>query len=352
MSCPVLSFSKTYTKLGSSGLSITIDVPEVYSCTNIQLRFRSQTSTIQDWFDYAVLSSLSTTINFAVPPSVCFVDVRLIQCCPEPPPLCPYPQVYDESTGKCVTPPVPPGDGGGGGGPPPNPDDPPCALIAVSDEEECSIPVSIINPYIKPGDENIAQEYNDISVPKRVNLTITQNSCDDISALLCHVRCATPVEPKGDCPCRFTPYVDVYSLPQLNIGRVPHGVPLDIDCLCSYEGGLRSRPKFSTPEYSKIEAYYQASYGFYAVPFIDGVAYDTTDLNTNTFVKIHTANDSEELRQWFIDHFRFFGINTDKTEIRNVWPYTDLYWHPYDFCIENQTFTPEPGVVYINIIPC
>lgn len=325
MSCTSLLFSQTHILLGTFGISITITVPEVYSCTNIQLRLRSETGIVKDWFDYAILSQLVTTINYTFPPSVCYIDVRLAQCCPgdDPPP-------------------------------PPNPDDPPCALISNFDDE-CSPAVTITNPYRRPDDILVTTDYNNISIPKKVNLKITQNSCSNISALLCTVRCAgvpPPPEPEVGCPCNFIPYADIYSLPQLNIGRLPHGVPLDFDCLCNHSGDVRSRPDFGLPTHTRVESYFSAAYGYGAVGFIDGIGYDSTGLNTRSWVRLPDFDNSDQLRTWLKNHFRFFGISNDKSQIRNVWPYTDLYWHPFDFCIENSGFTPEDGVAYVNIVPC
>lgn len=336
MSCTPLSFSQTHTILGTFGISITIDVPEVYSCTNIQLRLRSETETIEDWFDYAILDDTTIIINYTFPPSVCYIDVRLAQCCPEPPP---DPDDPD---------PPPPG-----GDPPPgsSPDDPPCALIASSDDE-CSEAVTISNPYRRPSDVLVTTSYNDISIPKKVNLKITQTSCSDISALLCTVRCVEAPEFEGECPCNFIPWTDIYSLPLLNIGRTPYGVPLDVDCLCNYNGGVRLAPEYGLPNYTKIQPYFSAAYGYTAIGFIDGIGYDSTNLNTNSWIKLPEFDNSNQLRIWLRNHFRFFGIKSNKTQIRNVWPYTDLYWHPFDFCIDNTKFTPEEGVAYVKIVPC
>jgi hypothetical protein len=333
MSCTELSFTYNYVLLGSGGISITIDVSTVYECTNIQLRYRDNNGTvINDWFDYAVLTSLSTTINFALPPDVCNIDIRLNQCCPEPPPVGPDP-------------PIPPG---GGGEIPEIPDDPPCVIIADPNEDACYESVSITNPYLRPEDSSITQEYNDIVVPKQLNLTITHNSCSDISALLCSPRCTPPEDPTGQCACKFNPYVNIEDLPStVSTNRTPYGVPLDIDFSCTY--GSRG-PTYDLPQYNKIEAY-SFNYGFNAMPTIDGMIYDNSSLNSNTLIKIKTASNSEELRQWLVDHFRFFGINPDFS-IRMTWPYTDLYWYPYDLCVPSSEFTAEAGVVYVNVVPC
>jgi hypothetical protein len=331
MSCTSLSFSQTHTLLGSFGISITITVPEVYDCTNIQLRLRSETETVEDWFDYAILSQTVTTINYTFPSGVCYIDVRLIQCCPP---------------GPGLDGPIP------GDGVPFNPDDPPCALSSDSFEDECSSTVSISNPYRRPADLSVAQEYNVISIPKRVKLTVTQNNCSDINALLCTIRCSETPESQGQCPCLFSPSVDIYSLPQLNIGRLPYGVPLDIDCLCNFVGGPKARPNFSLPEYTKVEAYFSSSYGYRAVGFIDGVGYDSTRLNRNSWIKLHECDNSTQLRDWLKNHFRFFGISENKDSTRFVWPYTDLFWHPFDFCLENNQFTAESGVAYVKVVPC
>lgn len=332
MSCSSLPFSQTHTILGTFGISITINVPEVYNCSTIQLRLRSETTTVEDWFDYAILSSTSTTINYTFPPGVCYIDVRIVQCCPQPP--------------------LPP-DTPEGPPPGPPPEDPPCALITEDEGSECSENTSFTNPYRRPSDSSVSTAYNEISIPKKVNLKITQTNCSDISALLCTVRCvAEPTDVVGDCPCEFIPWVDVYTLPQLPIGREPYGTPIDIDTLCNYDGGLRCRPQFNLPTYTKIEAYTDNRYGYSALPFINGIGYDTTGVSSNGFVKVHTCNNSEELRLWIHNNFRFFGVDASKTSITNAWPYTDLYWHPFDFCIANNKFTPENGVAYVKLIPC
>jgi hypothetical protein len=137
----------------------------------------------------------------------------------------------------------------------------------------------------------------------------------------------------------------------LPIGRLPYGVPLDIDMFCTYQGSYRSRPNFELPNYTRIEAYTK-NYGFGAIPFIDGIGYDYTNLNTNTLTKIYTCENSVQLRSWLVEHFRFLGIDSTKTSIRNNWPYTDLYWFPYDFCISQLGFTPEEGVAYVDVVPC
>jgi hypothetical protein len=333
MSCESLPFSVTHSIIGSFGISITVTVPEIYNCTNIQLRLRSGSGIFVDWFDYAVLDELITTINYTFSPAICYIDVRLSQCCPIPP-------VVD---------------------PPPPEDDPPCSLISSS-EDDCSPTSTVItNPYIKSEDSSITQSYNNIVIPKKLNLTINQNSCSDVSALLCTVRCVPPPPPppppppeiEGECACNFVPSVDILSLSPLTIGRNPHGVPIDIDCLCTYEAGLRLRPHYGLPQYKRVEAYFVGGYGFSAVPFIDGVGYDTTTLNRQTWVKVVTVDNSEDLRSWLINHFRFFGISYSKTETAQVWPYTDLYWHPFDFCYQpNPKFTPESDVVYVKLIPC
>lgn len=334
-SCISLPFSQTHILLGTFGISITITVPDIYNCTNIQLRLRSETEIVEDWFDYAILSQLVTTINYTFPPSVCYIDIRLVQCCPTPPPNPDDPE-----------PPLPPGGGG------PGLEDPPCALIS-SKEDDCGPEVIIVNPYRKPEDSAVSVDYNDIIIPTKVNLKITQTSCSDIIALLCTVRCAGPLlPPEGNCPCDFIPYVNIYSLPQLNIGRLPHGVPLDIDCLCNGSGGYRSAPDFGLPTYTRVESYFAASYGYRAVGFIDGIGYDSTGLNVNSWVRLPDFDNSDQLRAWLIVHFRFFGIDQNRNEIRNTWPYTDLFWHPFNFCIENSRFTVEDGVAYVNIVPC
>lgn len=331
MSCPSLTFTHTYSIIGSGGISITIIVPEIYNCTNIQLRLKSTSGIIEDWFDYTVLNQLITTINFPVAPGVCYIDIRLNQCCGGPGPDLPPPSPDN-----------------------PPPDDPLCAPIAISDDE-CGDEVAVTNPYVKPSDSAIVTPYNDIAIPKAVSVKITHNSCSDISALLCTVRCGDPLPPEKDggiCPCRFIPLVDIYSLPKLTIGRLPHGVPIDFDTLCNYDGGLRSRPVYEAPNYTKVEVYYKASYGYSAVPFIDGVGYDTTNLNISTWVKVHESDNSYNARNWLVNHFRFFGIDNNKTQITFVWPYTDLYWTPYDFCIPNEFFTPADKTAYVSLIPC
>lgn len=341
MSCN-LSFSQTYEFLTDSIISLTITVTEVYTCTNIQLRLRSNESIVQDWFDYAIVSSLTTTINFPFSDNICFIDVRLSKCC-----------VDDGDS------PVPPGGGGGGGeggfSPPVSPDDPPCSPIATSFEEECSdTKVAITNPYVKPDDVFVTKEFNDIYIPKKVQLNLAQTNCCDIKATICTVRCAEisiPDVPKGECSCNFQPSVDIFSLPQINIGRLPYGVPLDIDINCSYASGRRFKPQFSQPEYTKVVAYYYPKY-FRATPFIDGVGYDISNLNINSWVEVHTASDSTEMRNWLIQHFRFFTLDTNKQVIQFNWPYTDLIWHSYDSCIPNGKFTPEDKTVYIYLIPC
>jgi hypothetical protein len=333
MSCD-LSFSQTSTFLSSSIISVTITVPEVYDCTNIQLRLRSIDSIIEDWFSYAVLSNLETTINFPFPPEACYLDVRLFQCCVVP----------DVDPDVPASPP---------GLPPFAPDEPPCAPIATSFEEECSeTKINITNPYVRPEDVLVSTDFNEIYIPKKVQLNIVQNSCSDITATLCTVRCAEISIPdiQGDCACNFQPSVDIYSLPKINIGRLPFGVPLDIDRKCSFSSGIINKPQYSEPDYTKVVAYYLTRNAG-ATPFVDGVGYDISNLNTATWIEVHTTNNSTEMRDWLIRRFRFFTLNKNK-EIWFNWPYTDLIWYPYDSCIENNKFTPEDKTVYVQLIPC
>lgn len=329
MPCSLEIQSVSFTPIGSFGGSLTVVVPEVYPCTNIQVRFRSSYDTIYDWEDFAVLSSTSTTFALPIPSEICHIDVRLYKCCA-----------------------VPPGPG------PDTPDDPPCAAISESFEAECSTEKqSISNGYVKPSDVDITTPKNDIYVPKKVKLTITQDDCSNIEALLCTVRCGEPPPdppdlPTGSCPCNFRPVVDIYTLPQTNIGRIPHGVPIDIDLLCTYSasGGIDMwRPQFPS-NYTKFVILYQPLWG-YATPFIDGIGYRIDALNRNTWVHVRTTSSVSQARSWLTTHFRFFTLDPSGSQIQGVWPYTDLYHTPYNFCT-GSSFTAEADTVYIKLIPC
>lgn len=236
---------------------------------------------------------------------------------------------------------------------PPAPDDSPCVAIADSFEEECSELVEVSNPYIKPDDSALTYSTSDLSIPKKVILTISQTSCTDISAQLCTVRCALPGSPPdtGFCFYDFKPSVDVYDLPQI-LTTTPNNKPIDIDILCR-DYTVR-RPSFLAPTYTKIEGYfYPARMPYATCPCINGVIYDTTNLNINTKVKIHTATDSTSFRFWFPQNFAFVTLSTDKTRILRFWPYTDLFWYPFDsFDPDNTSFTPEPETVYVDVVPC
>jgi hypothetical protein len=322
MTCIIPAFSYTSTNIGSNGLSIEITVPEIYACTNIQIRFVLQDETVGDWIDYANLSTLVTTINLTIPPDVCSVDVRLFSCC----------------------------GGGGGGGPltPDLPDDPPCSTISTSESDCTSSKISITSPYRRPADIDVTEPYNDIFVPKQVKLTITNNDCDDIEALLCTIRCADVGTAAGMCPFPFGLYVDINTLPQVNIGRTPYGAPIDFDKLCN-SSNYRGKPAFDDAKYTKIEAYIRA--GWQATPFIDGVGYKMNSINSNTYVKVHTTSDAESMRNWTKDHFRFFTLNAIDT-IQFAWPYNDLYWTPYDYALDNGLYQAEDGTVYLELVPC
>lgn len=328
MACPSLNYTIDSSSLGSGGVAITITAPEIYKCTNIQIRFRAQNgSIIEDWFDYAVLSNLVTNLSFAPPDGVCSIDTRLSQCCG--------------------------GDGGGGGGEPPvgpPSDEPPCLAIGSSVSECSTTKVVITNPYKRPTD-TVATPYNDIYIPKQTKLTITQNSCADIQAKLCTIRCPEPPPAVGACPCSFMPSIDIQSLPQIQVSniRLPYGVPIDIDVSCN-SSNYRARPEFNEPRYTKIEAILQPLWG--TTPFIDNVGYKISDINTNTWVKVYTASTAQEMRQWLKDHFKFLTIDETTMTVRSIWPYTDLYWTPYDSCVSNPLFTPEAGTVYVKLIPC
>jgi hypothetical protein len=208
------------------------------------------------------------------------------------------------------------------------------------------------NPYIKPQDSNIVYTTSQLSIPKKVILTITQNSCIELQAQLRSPGCA-PL-PSGSheqtCNFNFNPYISVYDLPQIIPTTNLYGAPIGIDITCDY---ITRQPNFTQPSYSKIEAYFDPSlFEFsYVLPFIDGVGYDIQALHSQTKVKIHTAANSETLREWLVEHFRFLSVNIERTEITKTWCYTDIYWYPFDFCEENNIFSPEPDTVYVKLIP-
>lgn len=322
MTCIPPTFSYTSTNVGSNGLSVDITVPEVYQCTNIQIRFVYQDETVGEWVDYAILSTLVTNLNLSIPIDVCSVDIRLSSCCG--------------------------GGGDGTDGPPPLSDDPPCST-ETSDSSDCtSSKISITNPYRRPADSGVTQAYNSIYIPKQVKLTITNNDCDEIEALLCSIRCADVGTTTGQCPFPFGLYVDINTLPQVNLGRTPYGVPIDFDKLCN-SSNYKGKPALTDAKYTKVEAYIRA--GWKATPFIDGIGYKMDSLNSNTYVKVHTASDAESMRTWIKNHFRFFTLNVDQT-VRFVWPYNDLYWTPYDYALDNGLYQAEDGTIYLEIVPC
>lgn len=323
MACPSLNFSQVVSMVGLNGASIVLSwegSENIPPCTNIQLRFRLQDGTIEDWTDYSSFTTSPTTINFTMPEDACFIDTRLSQCC-----------------------------GGDGGGFPDLPDDPPCSLIEATSSDCSSSKITIINPYRRPADNTITQEYNSIFVPKEIKLTVDHTDCDTIEGLLCSIRCPDIATGQGKCPFAFNPYVDVFTLPQINLNRTPYGVPIDFDKLCN-SSNYKGKPQFTDPKYTKVEAYTKNLFG--ATPFIDGIGYKISSINKNTYVKIHTTNSASDMRNWLINHFRFFTLNTDQSQVKFVWPYTDLYWTPYDLVIPNSLFTPEEGTIYLELVPC
>lgn len=319
--CNNLEFSAVLQSVGTFEHSITVTVPTVYECTAIQLQtYNVDNNIIQPWTTYAFLNNTTTT--FLAPENACKIDIRLYKCCSTSDP-----------------------------GPDPNPEDPPCWPIAAGTDSCTTTLYTVTNPYRRPLDNAVSTPYNSINIPKQIQLTIDHTDCNNITAKLCAPRCVKPLPPAQMCPCNFSPYIDINTLPQLHIGRTPYGVPIDIDFECSYH---RVHPQYDDGNYTNFEVYtLSRNYGSSIVcPFIDGIGYDNSNLPTGSLIKVYSTNSSHNLRTWLNNHFRFFSVNMTTTSITNVWPYTDLYWYPYDYCIDIDPFKSTIGTVYVMLVPC
>ena len=339
MTCPSLTLNATIQRIGEFNCTLTIIVPEIYPCTIIQLRYKDTLgSVIEDWFDYSVLSSLTTILNFSISTDVCTIDVRLSQCCVSP---------NEGSTGEDSD---DPGD---------TLSDTGCTLI-TSDFSECTTTKYAVNePYKRPFDSNVTAPYNDISIPKKALISISQDSCSNIRASICTVRCGEdlpqpPEIPEGECACRFTPMIDIYTLPNYDSGILPVSRPIDIDKSCQ---GSTKYPVYDTEKYTKIIGF--CKYWNNAYPCIDGRIYSLQDVHRRTIIKIRETNNgnANEFRSWIETHFRFILPHSSFPSIispisHGGWPFTDLYWTPYDSCTPSAIFTAEEGVLYVEIVPC
>jgi hypothetical protein len=135
------------------------------------------------------------------------------------------------------------------------------------------------------------------------------------------------------------------------------GRPLDIDIQC---GTGKVRPK--SEDFPDVETFtlWFRPYGTGAVPVINNVIYDTTQLDVeNDIVKIYQASSPEDLRSWVCLNLRFVTVldyeklRTDTANaVSSNWPYNDLYWNRSFVSNPSCEGYPYPGDVPVDLVPC
>jgi hypothetical protein len=128
------------------------------------------------------------------------------------------------------------------------------------------------------------------------------------------------------------------------------GRPIDIDIHC--DGTIRPDTAYFSGSTTGFTLWFEPR-GLSAVPIIDNILYDTTQLSTTLdIVKVHTTTTAEEMREWVCKNLRFATvidyniINSDiDNAIKSNWPYNDLYWEA------RCTGYPAEDVP-INLVPC
>ena len=133
------------------------------------------------------------------------------------------------------------------------------------------------------------------------------------------------------------------------------GRPLDIDVHCDGTAIPKSE-KF--PGATSFTLWFNPR-GLSAVPVINNVIYDTTQLDMeNEIVKVYEAPSPEDLRSWVCLNLRFVTVldyeklRTDTPNaVTSNWPYNDLYW--------NRSFVVGPSCagypsndIPVNLVPC
>lgn len=130
------------------------------------------------------------------------------------------------------------------------------------------------------------------------------------------------------------------------------GRPIDIDYHCISKTIKPQKDDF--PSNTKTYTLWFVPRGLSAVPVIDNIIYDTTQLDTALdIVKVYVTDTPEDIREWVCKYLRFVTINDYsklKTDTENAvtsnWPFNDLYWE-----------TTCDGYIYIddipiNLVPC
>lgn len=202
MSCIDVAFTQTYEFISNNKISISITAQDsLFSIIQLRLRTCDNRHIIkiagEDWFNYAVMSSPTTTFLFDIPRNVGYIDTRLQKC-----------DTVINGIIPVFNPNLSPFIGG---------DEPPCANIATSIEEECYMdPIGLVNAFRRPTDSHVVTEYNPITIPKKINLKITHDKCSGVQALLCSVRCPPTLEPFAESP---TPTPTVTKSPTPTVTR-------------------------------------------------------------------------------------------------------------------------------------
>jgi len=164
--------------------------------------------------------------------------------------------------------------------------------------------------------------------------------------------CRQPEPCPPTVPCPPEVELDIFpSYPVIDDSCcVGGGRPIDIDIRC--DGTIRPQDSNFPPGTTSYTLWYSASSYSGVFPVIGGLAYDTSTAG-GAVVRIHTDNNTGNMRQWVCKNLRFITVidmETFPTEgsYSNNWPYNDLYWE--------STCTgygdDHPGDIPINLVPC
>jgi len=167
------------------------------------------------------------------------------------------------------------------------------------------------------------------------------------------------------CYPQLGPFVDINTLKLLNFSSYRRNVPIDLDRVCRYEVekfyGLNSwpSPQFGlskhrpTLKFTRFELYVYNSSPRLVSPAIDGITYLTDTVQIGGFIRVKNFIDSnsDEVRDWIVNHFIFNMVTLDN-KYQGYWHYTDLLWTPGPNSIPSPFFTPRPDTVYVCLIPC
>jgi hypothetical protein len=182
-----------------------------------------------------------------------------------------------------------------------------------------------------------------------------------------NTRTPTPSFIPAKCNAIFAPFVDINTLPTINLGSYTKSVPIDIDAMCSGQVASQLNLNYTYPNipndfqgYKRYELYMVVRYGLFDTPTKNGIGYLTENVPFGMPLKIREFSGSDAsslvVREWIRTKFIFSRLvrSIDKTTVfySSFWPYTDLIWYPGKNLSSSPAFTPRSDTVYVELIPC